>query len=116
MLLTAIAVPRKIAARASHGDFDDVLTMQPSPVGLIVTHRKCGEEWITSITREWESAASARAHCQLCPKANCVVSERGTCNVLVGRFVDGASALLFAYPAIIVSPVSGRSDGEDATG
>lgn len=71
---------------------------QTEPTGLILNQIHTGSSWVTSITREWASAKAARGRCRLCPRADCVVSPRGVCNVMVVGKVDEDDAWLYARP------------------
>lgn len=74
-----------------------VLSLQPMPKAVRVSHFQSQQGWVTAISRDWAPGDGER--CKLCPVDHCELDSRGkNCLRQFEGFVQPESAPLFADP------------------
>src|SRR5262249_51542178 len=73
-----------------------VVHVQPVPIDLVILRipDEHDPEW-TIVTRGW--ADGDAAHCRLCPRSRCSVSEYGTCVVAFPGRIEDEDCSLYAH-------------------
>jgi hypothetical protein len=75
---------------------NDVLTRHPTPVNQLLLHYPRRAATCTVVTLEWANEDWRR--CRLCPRANCVVTDRGTCTRVLPGVFTGEAATYYRHP------------------